>query len=505
MFSKPLAKRSSVMETADSYKIGHHDQDADLLGLDVPFDMENFTIEELDMDINVDPATGFSYFYLEARKGAEYPRLMLACFQRQLRILEQLVTQEDIDKVDAMCTAHLGPGSFNREGWEYILREHGGRLPIEIWSTPEGELIPIDMPLVVVKNTDPNCRWLPSFLETFLMKVWYPSSVATRSWYIKQAIKKFHMETCDGDINTAFTLHDFGGRSYTSEESAQIGGLALLYNSLGTDTMQALYAAQEVYPDTGVAAYSVVATEHSIMMNNGVNGEIRTFWRALRRNPTAIFSAVCDTFSMKTFIRFITVPKVVDVIKGRPDPEVGPPSKLVMRPDSGVPVTVSVWMMEELWRAYGGHVNSKGYRVLHPKIGMIYGDGMNEVTIPEVLQALQDAGFAASNIVFGAGSALIQKDLNRDTQKMAYKKSARRSAEMDSEWVPVQKKPADACSDVVKTSKPGCVITIKENGEYSCIVGELDDPRCVLKLRFRNGEMIGCETLAEIRSRTQGI
>merc|ERR1712139_374212 len=40
--------------------------------------------------------------------------------------------------------------------------------------------------------------------------------------------------------------------------------------------------------------------------------------------------------------------------------------------------------------------------------------------IPKILQTIKDAGYAAENMVFGSGGALLQK-LNRDTFKCAFK------------------------------------------------------------------------------------
>ena len=45
---------------------------------------------------------------------------------------------------------------------------------------------------------------------------------------------------------------------------------------------------------------------------------------------------------------------------------------------------------------------------------------MDYESVPKILGALKDAGFAADNMVFGSGGALLQK-LNRDTFKCAFK------------------------------------------------------------------------------------
>ena len=39
---------------------------------------------------------------------------------------------------------------FNREGWEYILNTHGGKLPIKIKAVPEGMTVPVKNVLMTV-------------------------------------------------------------------------------------------------------------------------------------------------------------------------------------------------------------------------------------------------------------------------------------------------------------------------------------------------------------------
>merc|ERR1719171_2107224 len=51
---------------------------------------------------------------------------------------------------------------------------------------------------------------------------------------------------------------------------------------------------------------------------------------------------------------------------------------------------------------------------------MIQGDGISYESLGEILAAAAAKKWAAENLVFGSGGALLQK-LNRDTQKCAFK------------------------------------------------------------------------------------
>jgi len=98
-------------------------------------------------------------------------------------------------------------------------------------------------------------------------------------------------------------------------------------------------------------------------------------------------------------------------------------------------------------------MNSKGYKVLPPKIGIIYGDGLDVEMIKIVLKVCDENKWAASNLVFGMGGGLLQK-INRDTQKNAFKCSANQT--LDGKWHDVFKDPIDGS----KKSKAGMYIYI---------------------------------------------
>jgi len=78
--------------------------------------------------------------------------------------------------------------------------------------------------------------------------------------------------------------------------------------------------------------------------------------------------------------------------------------KLLIRPDSGDMIEISINTIQKLWEIFGGTINSKGYKVLNPKIGLIYGDGCTVNQLKKIWSKLEELGFAANNIVFGIGA-----------------------------------------------------------------------------------------------------
>ena len=106
-----------------------------------------------------------------------------------LRYLEgQVVTREKIDEAREQLTKYFGSDQLNLEGWEYILREHGGHLPVSIKAVAEGTVVPTGNVLMTIENTDPKCYWLTNYLETLLVEIWYPITVATLSYEIRKVL-----------------------------------------------------------------------------------------------------------------------------------------------------------------------------------------------------------------------------------------------------------------------------------------------------------------------------
>ncbi len=213
------------------------------------------------------PKTEYIYSYFESRGGV-YPGVVFFGLQYILKryLCGRVVTLEKINEAEAFFAEHFGLQSpFNRSGWERIVTVHDGYLPLSIWAVPEGEVVPNRNVLMTAVNTDPECFWLTNFVESLLVQVWYPCTVATISRAQKVVISEYLHKTGTLEPDGAdFKLHDFGFRGVSSVESSAIGGAAHLVNFKGTDTMSACALLREYY-GSGMAGFSIPASEHSTM------------------------------------------------------------------------------------------------------------------------------------------------------------------------------------------------------------------------------------------------
>lgn len=133
-----------------------------------------------------------------------------------------------------MYREHFHPDIFNKKDWTYILEKYNGHFPIEIKAVPERSLIPQCNVLYTVESTDPRCYWLPNWVDTLLVQVWYPITVATKSREQMKILAKYLLETYGNLKHLDNKLHDFGYRGVSSQETAGIGASAHLVNFKGT-------------------------------------------------------------------------------------------------------------------------------------------------------------------------------------------------------------------------------------------------------------------------------
>jgi len=374
------------------------------------------------------PGTEYVYSYFESR-GCDrgWDEVVFFGLQYFLKryLLGAVITREKIDEAEALCSEHFnGEGLFYKEGFEYILEKHGGKLPISIKAIPEGMVMPTRTALFTMVNTDPRCFWLTNFLETLLVQVWYPMTVCSNSRYQKLSIHEA-LEATGNDFwaipgGSVFKLHDFGFRGVSSVESAALGGAAHLVNFLGTDTVAALLCTKRYYHSKQAAGNSIPASEHSTITSWGVEGEVDAMKNMLEKYPTGIVACVSDSFDVFKACRDYWGSSLKDLIKGRISGDSW--GRLVVRPDSGDPTETCVQILSILCEQFKEDVTvtATGHKLLPAYIRVIQGDGVDYESIPKILGTLKDAGYAAENMVFGSGGALLQK-LNRDTFKCAFK------------------------------------------------------------------------------------
>lgn len=403
-------------------------------------------------------------------------------------------TKADIDAADAFYKTHSAGGQpypFPRDLFHQFVDENEGYFPVTIEALPEGTVAYIHTPVFIISAEEQYSR-LCTFLETILTMVWYPSCVATLSRYARDAIEEGFNKSVDDDMKFLLDsrLHDFGFRGCTSVEQSVLGGCAHLLNFEGSDTMSACYHAQFHLNGGKPVATSIPATEHSVMTawpseEAAIKNEIEHFGAGL-------FSCVMDSYDYDVALNEV-LPKVAPLCQAKK-------GTMVIRPDSGDPVTQVVKGLKAAEKVFGTKTNGKGFKVIQGA-AVIQGDGINYAILRKIQEAVLAEGFSCENVAYGMGGGLLQK-MNRDTMSFATKLSHIQYA--NGENRDVMKTPKSSAS---KTSLPGKLFVARTGPGAPPMVYPQGDPACkglenVMQVVYNKRPVAGVfEDFSSVRAR----
>ncbi len=386
-----------------------------------------------------------------------------------------------------------------------------GYLPLKIKALEEGGRVNIGVPMLTVVNTLPEFYWLTNYIETVLSaEIWKASTTATIAYEYKKILTQYAIKTGVDLDSVAIQGHDFSARGMSGMADAAQAGIGHLSSFIGTDTVSAIDYAEAYYDaESDLIGVSVPATEHSVMSMGLKETEIETFRRLIcDLYPKGIISIVSDTWD---FWKVITeyAQTLKQAILDRQENELGL-AKVVFRPDSGDPIKIIVGDPEAkpnspeykgavacLWDIFGGTITDKGYRVLHPRVGLIYGDSITLPRAQEIMQGLESKGFASNNIVLGIGSYTYQY-ITRDSFGFAMKATW---GQVNGEARAISKDPITDTGD--KKSAVGLLRVERTPNGFQLFDQQtaLEEQQGELKVIFEDGKLIKETSFSQIRTR----
>ncbi len=397
-----------------------------------------------------------------------------------------------------------------------------GYLPIEIKCLAEGRKSPIRCPIFSITNTHHEFAWLVNYLETLIScSIWQTITSATVADSFYRVIKSYYEKTASTrDPRTS--VGDFSMRGMSSEESALRSAGAHLLTFRATATIPVINWLEQFYladVEKELIAFGTPSMEHSVMCSYG-HEELQCFKHLITNIfPKGNLSIVSDTYDYFKVLSEI-LPQLKQDILNRE-------GKIFIRGDSGDPVNIicgteeirsndtslsqserdyakleEKGTVEILWDVFGGTVNEKGYKVLDPHIGALYGDSITHKRCIEICEKLEQKGFATENMTFGVGSYAYQYN-TRDTLGFALKAT---HSIIDGEEIQIYKNPKTDKGKLKKSQKGLCFV-FEENGkidfvdnlyqrDYDKLAKSKND---LLETVFYNGKIVKEYSLSEIR------
>ena len=339
-----------------------------------------------------------------------------------------------------------------------------GYLPVEINAVAEGTLVPMGVPCVEIKSTNPKFFWVGQALEASLSAaIWHPMVSATIAREYRKIARDAFSATVENGIDERVAMCDFSMRGQESNESAVNASVAWLTSMWNSSTVAARKHIKDVYGKCDGNVRGFTSTEHSVMTSHACldgGDEIPTFKYLFNLYKNVSFAAVCDSYDFWNVLTNILPNNFMNEIdeRGKRGVFIG------VRHDSAEPVDAlcgipyyhfdendfvvctgmngmkfyndsgnvyeivdcklvnlnrpRTWkekgMVETMYEIFGGTVNSKGYKVLNPGIKAVYGDSITITRAKKIYERLAAKGFAANNVSLGVGSFSFQALENED-------------------------------------------------------------------------------------------
>ncbi len=320
-----------------------------------------------------------------------------------LELERSRITQEDIEKADWFLNdfhATATPPSFRsaypypREMFQRIVEEFDGKWPVCVMALPDGQTHYVGEAQLMIWTDEPGMGECVGWLEsTLLPYLWTSSVVATRGRARKQRFlecyRAAHPSMSDEEFLLDAKFHDFGRRGGAA---SQITGIAHLLNWLGTDTVDAAYAAS-YYLNGGekFGANSIIAGAHRTV--TPWKRERQSVAHAVEKFKGGIFAFVADSYDYLRCMRMLG--ENAEAIKTAG-------GFLVGRPDSGDPKECVLDGLE-IFEQFFGSREVDGLKILN-NAGIIQGDGVSDrIIFEDILPAVVAKGFSPLNVAFGMG------------------------------------------------------------------------------------------------------
>jgi nicotinic acid phosphoribosyltransferase len=305
------------------------------LGIPLPLLTDSYKTTHVYLYPNAKQMTAYGEFRESFNKDPNDKRLVFFGIRYIIEnYIHKQYTLKDIEDASSFFETHNAGGKpfpFPKDLFLKFLKENNGYFPVVIKSLPEGSVIYPHVPVYEITAKGEYAR-LVTYLETILTMVWYPSTVCTLSRRCRSVIEQSYANTVDDDSMWSLDsrLHDFGFRGCTSVEQSVIGGVAHLINFEGSDTLSAAWYAQYKLNNGKPVAYSIPATEHSIMTAH--KNERLAMQQLIEQFGSGVCACVMDSYDYTNALE-----KVLPSVAALKTEKGG---FLVLRPDSGDPIEV---------------------------------------------------------------------------------------------------------------------------------------------------------------------
>ncbi|CDT54095.1 putative Nicotinamide phosphoribosyltransferase [Vibrio coralliirubri] len=358
-------------------------------------------------------------FYLRAKKDCYF--FGISAFVQQF--LKQPVTQDHLNEAKRVLAARGERDLEFIKGWERIVKDHGGYLPISIRSVEEGLFVPGGEVMLTVECYSSDFIWLLYQLDSLLLRsIWYPSTMLTKMMGIREILDDW--KSLSGHDEHKI-VYDITGRACPSM-SCELASSATKLAFPSFDSISADLFLEQYYERPLRFAPRRYLLEHNVIIGWQSEKDYLKYLEELPDYSDVI--CIIDTYNVWSCFSLLVCDDIKRLAREKN-------LTLYICPDSSESVTETIRVVKKMLELYGTK-NQEGYKVL-PKEYRVVQTGMTEVMASRLSLKCRQMGISSDNFAFMLEDSALQEEVSRNTYQFEYKMCAVKKEA----WLNVSKHP----------------------------------------------------------------
>lgn len=207
--------------------------------------------------------------YAEPRVGARYDENVIVGLHKVIQDSLGLVTKDKVKEGADLANKIFGFDGLNTEIWNKVAEL--GYIPCHIKGIPEGHTVPTGTPILTIEPTEKWFAPVCNGLETSLMRIWYPITLASRLKKIRDKVDNFYEISGTPEL-AEYAINDFSARSASVPEQADLAGMVhLMVCGKGSDNVGGQTLLNKVYGENHELAsvWACYDDETEVLTENG--------------------------------------------------------------------------------------------------------------------------------------------------------------------------------------------------------------------------------------------
>ncbi|MET2951225.1 nicotinamide phosphoribosyltransferase domain-containing protein [Vibrio owensii] len=351
----------------------------------------------------IDDQVESAQFYLRAKEDCYF--FGLNGFLNEY--LSKPITYSDLDEAKTVLSARGQRSESIVRGWETIIRECDGYLPLSIRAVEEGSFVKGGEVLLTVECYRKDMIWLLYHIDSLILKsIWYPTTMLTKMLGIREVLDDWSNITGGQEPKIVYDITGRACPGNSCETAAASVKLAFPdFDSLSAD----------LYLNRNYLKSIAFSPERYLLEHNIITTweDEKDYFKYLNKVPNnSEIVCLIDTYNLWSCFSLLVCDEIKQLAAEKN-------LTLFICPDSSESFTETLDVVGQMIEKYG-EMNDDGYKVLPPQYRVVQ-MGVTQDMVGRLSVRARKMGYGIDNFAFGFEDSVLQSGMSRNTLGFEFK------------------------------------------------------------------------------------